>query len=141
MLSRLVCVLLLWALTGPALAVQAETKSPEDEFAEPFAAITDQTLTFTGREFVKYFTAKWAELGGVKKSEPLSIRERPANGRGSMISIEYRFRQIYIGFFSPNRSRLKASAEAAAERAVTIVGDTELNRLLFKDPDMAGDEL
>jgi hypothetical protein len=121
-------------------AATATEPSPEDSFAEPYAAVVDQTLTFTGHEFASRFTAKWAELGGVQRSETLAIRERPTGSRGSLVWIEYRMRPIFSGFFSPNRNRLKENAEMAAQQALSIVGETELARLLFKDPDVAGDE-
>jgi hypothetical protein len=116
-------------------------ESAEDALVASYSSVADQTMTFTGREFATRFVARWAELDGRTKIDTVVVRERPAGTRGSLITVEYRFRPIYSGFFSPNRARLKEAAEAAAELAVRLVNEMDLARLLFKDDDLSGEEL
>lgn len=135
---KLIYVLFILSLSsGMSFAAGEET---EDALAQSFASVVDHTFTFTGREFTTRFTAKWAEHNG-KATNDIVIRERPAGSRGSLITVEYRFRQIYANFFSPNRTRLKEAAEMAAVLAVQYVGETDIAQLLFRDPDLAQDEL
>jgi curli production assembly/transport component CsgE len=50
-------------------------------------------------------------------------------------------RRIFQGQISPNRHQIKMLSEAAVDIAYKAVTEGEMQRLLFKDPDIGQDEI
>jgi curli production assembly/transport component CsgE len=102
--------------------------------------VLDSTVTVLGREFFSAFADAWRELD-VQQRYGVTIFETPTARFGSTIRIHSRGRQIW-------QSLLRPSRQEARELAPTVAGDLfqglmrmEAEEALFKDPDMAPEEL
>lgn len=102
--------------------------------------VADGTVTFIGQEFYRAFMNTWLELGMTDRYS-LSIHERPSARWGSMVWVEFANRRVFSTFLSPGlRASIAETGEQAARQAHQNVVDVDLQRLLFKDPDLAADE-
>lgn len=102
--------------------------------------IVDQTVTVAGHEFYQHFAALWRDKE-LANRYAISVYERPTARWGSQIWIEYAQRRVFQVFLPPGRANVRAVSEQAAEIAFQNVVDTEVQRLLFREPDLAPDEI
>lgn len=98
-------------------------------------------MSFIGQEFYRAFMTAWRELPMTERYS-LSVQERPSARWGSLVRIEFANRLVFSTFLSPGRRDLIGPAgEQAAQAAYQNVVDADVQRLLFKDPDLGPDEL
>lgn len=127
-LSAACCVWLSCALAF------ASTGADEDG-----GVVTSQSITVSVHEFCQYFIAAWRDKAGSGQYS-LAIRERPSARRGSEVWIEFAQRRVFEARLPPARSSIKAMSEDAAEATFQAVMETEAQRKLLVDADMAPDE-
>lgn len=133
------------ALMAPAAAqppAPGESAVAAARLADPYSGVVvNDTITFIGQEFYTTFVAKWRDESGVERFS-VTVRERPSARWGSLVSIEYEHREMFRAFLSPGRREFVRQAAQDASRIVyRNVVDMEVQRLLFRDPDLARDEL
>jgi curli production assembly/transport component CsgE len=136
--------LLAFGFSVSVCAAQAQAPSAaaaSSSRADPYAGVVaDGTITFVGQEFYRHFAASWRDQARVERYS-LSILERPSARWGSLVWIEFANRRVFSAFLSPGRrDRIRAVAEEAVQTVYQNVVDSEVQRLLFKDPDLAADE-
>ena len=85
------------------------------------------------------FSSAWRDLK-VTGEINIAVYERPAARWGSLIWIEQNFTRIYQSFLYPGRGNPYAAGESAAFWVQQRIADAEVNKLLFKDPDIGKDE-
>ena len=102
--------------------------------------VVNQTITVIGRDFYDYFVAAWREFP-LTERYVISIHEWPSARWGSRIRIDYAQRPVFQAFIQPVRARIKEISERAAEKTYSNTIDTEVQRLLFRDPDLGVDEM
>lgn len=102
--------------------------------------VVDQTITVAGHEFYQHFAALWREKEMASRYA-ISVHERPSARWGTQIWIEYAQRRVFQVFMPAARSNVRAVSEQAAEIAFQNVIDTEVKRLLFREPDLGADEI
>jgi curli production assembly/transport component CsgE len=102
--------------------------------------VVNQTITVIGRDFYDYFVAAWREFPMTERYV-ISIHEWPSARWGSRIRVEYAQRPVFQAFLQPVRARIKEISEQAAEKTYSNTIDTEVQRLLFRDPDLGVDEM
>jgi curli production assembly/transport component CsgE len=131
--GRVAMILILLAGIGAAHA--------QARYRDPYAGVvTNSTITFIGQEFYQEFVALWRDKPAVEPFS-LTVIERPSAQWGSLITIEYSGRQMYRAFLSPGRREfIKTAARDASQVVYNNVVDAEVQRQLFRDPDMARDE-
>ncbi len=101
---------------------------------------TDRTITVAGHDFVQAFAVQWQE-------QPLSdryaivIREHPSARRGTQVTIDYGQERVYQTFLPANRAKIPALAREAVSSCYQNVIDAEVRQLLFRDADLAPNEL
>ncbi len=102
--------------------------------------VTDQTITFTGRAFYSGFSRAWQppdnDFAGT-----LAVRERPSARWGSLIWVEYRNEIVFRTFLFPGRVDPEAVGASAAEKVAEVLEQKRIERLMFKEPDLAPSEL
>lgn len=110
--------------------------------ADPYSGVVvNDTVTFIGQDFYSTFVASWREEANVERFT-VTVRERPSARWGSLISIEYEHREMFRAFLSPGRRDfVRQAARDASQIVYQNVVNTEVQRLLFRDPDMARDEI
>lgn len=102
--------------------------------------VANQTMTVVGQDFYQHFVATWRDKA-MSERYALSIHERPSARWGSLVWVEYAQRRVFQIFLPPARANIKAVSEHAAEVSYQSVVDTEVQRLLFRDPDLGHDEI
>ncbi|KQQ87022.1 CsgE family curli-type amyloid fiber assembly protein [Massilia sp. Leaf139] len=102
--------------------------------------VIDQTITRAGKDFYQLFSASWFDQP-LAERYTVSVRELPSARFGSQIIVTFGNRRIYQGQISPNRNQNKRVSETAVEIAYKAVTEGEMQRLLFKDPDLGQDEI
>ena len=102
--------------------------------------VIDQTITMVGQAFYQSFTALWRDKARVDRYS-LAVRERPSARQGSQIWIEFGQKRVFQAQLPSNRSKLQELAEQAVEVAHDNIVDADVESLLFKDPDIATDEM
>jgi curli production assembly/transport component CsgE len=108
---------------------------------DPYAGlVADSTVTFIGQDFYRAFMSSWREMAMTERYS-LSVFERPSARWGSMVWIEFGHRRVFSTVLSPGRrDAIAQSGREAAGIAYQNVVDADVQRLLFKDPDLAPDE-
>ncbi|GIZ52988.1 curli production assembly/transport protein CsgE [Noviherbaspirillum aridicola] len=132
---RFLAVLALLALL--ALLPWARAQAAGDTLG---ALVVNQTVTVAGQEFFQHFVAAWRERELAERYS-LSIIERPTARHGSQVWVEYAQRRMLQLQLPAARSGLQALGERAAEAVFQRVADAEVERLLFRDLDLAPDEI
>lgn len=141
---------LLWyALAISCASAQAETSVADDSALReemPLRTpaygglVANQTMTVAGYEFYRHFVAAWRDKEGSERYT-LSVHEQPSARFGSRIWIELSHRRIFQTNLPPTRSTLQPMSEYAAELAYNTAMEAEVEHALFRDPDLAADEL
>jgi len=153
---RMVCMLVIAlalpvAQAGPVdAAVQSGASDQPQAARDPAQAasaldqfdgiVIDQTMTRPGKEFYQLFSTGWHDQT-LSERYTISVREQPSARFGSQIHIVFGSRRVFQGQLSPNRSQIKMLADAAINIAYKAVTEGEMQRLLFKDPDVGQDEI
>ena len=102
--------------------------------------VIDQTITRPGKDFYQLFATNWRDQP-LSERYTVSVREQPSARFGSQVFIVFGNRRIFQGQISPNRHQIRMLSEAAVEVAYKAVTEGEMQRLLFKDPDIGQDEI
>lgn len=102
--------------------------------------VLDHTMTRIGQEFYQAFVSAWRELGEID-SISLALYERPSARWGSLIWVEHKSGRLFQVFLHPGRLRARESGEQAAALVFQRVGQMEVEKTLFKDPDLGNEEL
>ena len=131
---------------APALPQDAATLARSRQVEQRVMAevygglVIDQTLSPNGREFYRSFVAAWTDRPRVDRYA-LVVRERPTPRQDSHISIDQGLRRVFQGRLPTRRGDLSEYAARVAEATYQFVGDAELQAQLFRDPDLAREEL
>lgn len=102
--------------------------------------VVDQTITVVGQNFYQMFVSVWRDKPNQDQFS-IAIREKPSARWGNEIWVEYAQRRVFQATLPPNSSNIRAIADLAVEIAYKNVVNTEVQRLLFRDPDIGPDEL
>jgi curli production assembly/transport component CsgE len=145
--ARRLCLALAWTLAaGSAAALEEgvlENGPPLETPGLPEkldGVLLDHTMTRIGREFYQAFVEAWRELGEVD-SISLALYERPSARWGSRIWVEHKSGRLYQVFLHPGRQRAREAGEQAAAQVFQRVGQMEVEKTIFKDPDLGDEEL
>jgi curli production assembly/transport component CsgE len=107
---------------------------------DPYAGVvTNQTVTVAGQAFYRNFMAGWQDKE-MNERYALSIHERPSPRQGSKVWIEFAQRQVFQSNLPPSHSAIKEISEQAVEITYQNVVDADVQRLLFREQDLAVDE-
>jgi curli production assembly/transport component CsgE len=101
--------------------------------------VTNQTVTVAGQEFYQNFITAWRDKE-LSDRYTLSIHERPSARWGSQLWIEFAQRRVFQTNLSTSRSAIKTASERAVEIAYQNIVDADVQRLLFREIDLAVDE-
>lgn len=134
--SSLLCIDGAWAETAPPAPVKAPQLLQEVEGGWP----TDRTITVSGRDFFQAFAALWQEQP-LYERYPIVIRELPSARRGTLVSIEYGQVRVFQSVLPASRPKIPALAREAVTICYQNVIDAEVRQLLFRDADLAPDEI
>ena len=119
---------------------ESETVGNQKILNDPYTGIVvNQTITVAGQDFFQYFIAAWRDKEMVDKFEIL-ISERPSARFGSQIWINYGQRRIFQTFLPAARAAIKPISLAAADAVYEGIVQADVQRLLFRDPDLGPDE-
>lgn len=102
--------------------------------------VVNQTISSVGHDFYQAFVAAWREMP-LNERYALTIGERPSARLGSQVWVEFSQRRIFQAVLPPARARIASVGAAAAELVHQRVVDSEVERLLFRDPDLGPDEI
>ena|SRR5690606_34495006 len=106
----------------------------------PGGVVLNKTLTIIGYDFYQYFSKSWRTRDNTDHYS-LVVVERPNAMRGSEVWVEFRNKRVFTTRISPRRSAIRARSERAVELVYQAVVDTEMQQALYRDPDLAREEL
>jgi curli production assembly/transport component CsgE len=118
-------------------APETATRTLQEQFG---GVVTDQTITSAGQDFFQYFSALWHDKP-MSEQFAIAIRERLSARQGNRIQIEFANRTVFEAVLPAARGNVRALSENAVDIAYEAVANNAAGRLLFRDPDLAGDEL
>ncbi|SAL84693.1 curli assembly protein CsgE [Caballeronia terrestris] len=124
--------------TPRARAADVNNQQPLD--AALGGVVTTDTVTLAGQDFYNWFAQAWSAIP-LSERYIISVHERPSARYGSLVWVEYGQRRVFQAFLPIARSNVRRVAESAAQVAFQNVMQADLTRLLFRDVDMATDEL
>ncbi len=102
--------------------------------------VTTDTVTLAGQDFYNWFAQAWSAIP-LSERYVVSVHERPSARYGSLVWVEFGQRRVFQAFLPIARANVRPVAEGAAQVAFQNVMQADLARLLFRDADMANDEL
>jgi len=102
--------------------------------------ILDATVTPRGRDFFRSFVEAWRQLDA-RTRYTVTLREQPSPRQGSVVSVEFRGRTVLRSALSPNRAVSSEQSAQFARVAFDTVLEYEAERVLFRSPDLAPEEL
>ncbi len=109
--------------------------------AEPLRGmLVNQTMTVAGQEFFRNFAAGWRDLP-VSQRYSVSIHERPSVRQGTRIWVAFNRETMFQAFLPPGRDQILALSEQAVAMVSASIIDTDLNRAMYRDADLAADEI
>ena len=130
----------------PAIALSAQggqgaTSSPlplarEVEGGWP----TDRTITVAGHDFFRAFAALWHDKP-LSERYPIVVRELPSASRGTQVLIDYGQERVFQAYLPASRAKVPALAARAVELCYQNVIDSETRQLLFREADLAPNEI
>ena len=109
--------------------------------AQPLdGVVTNATVSLAGQAFYRHFCAYWHDkpLGDMFA---IAVRERPSARRGSQVAVEYAGRVVFQGALPPSPGALRAVSQQAVEVSYESVVNAEVGRLLFRQDELAPDEI
>jgi curli production assembly/transport component CsgE len=127
-------------LSGTPRARTADVEGYQPLNDELGGVVTTDTVTLAGQDFYTWFAQAWSTIP-LSERYIVSVHERPSARYGSLVWVEYNQRRVFQAFLPIARSNVKPVAEGAAQIAFQNVMQADLTRLLFRDADMATDEL
>jgi len=124
------------------VASTARADSPRPGIAAPQygGMVVDQTVSVAGQDFYRYFAAAWRE-NALSERFTLSIHEQASARWGSRVRIEYANRVMFQASLPIARPAIPAVARQAAQAVQQRIAEAEVDRLLFRDPDLGADEI
>lgn len=126
---------------GRAAPDGAASAQAESRLAEQLEGlILDATVTPRGRDFFRAFVDAWRLLDA-RTRYTVTLRELPSPRQGSIVSVEFRGRPLLRSALSPNRAVSAEQSAQFARTAYDAVLEHEAERLLFRSPDLAPEEL
>lgn len=127
---------------GQAAPAGAGSASAESRLSELLldGLILDATVTPRGRDFFRSFVEAWRLLDA-RTRYTVTLREQPSPRQGSIVSVEFRGRALLRSALSPNRSVSAEQSALFARAAYDAVLEHEAERVLFRSPDLAPEEL
>jgi curli production assembly/transport component CsgE len=121
----------------------AEAKRSDNEnriLPDPYmGVVANQTVTVAGQAFYQDFIAAWRDKE-LSERYTLSIHERPSARHGSQVWIEFAQRRVFQSNLPPSHRAIQEISERAVEIAYQNIVDADVQRLLFRDQDLAADE-
>ncbi|WP_158940502.1 curli production assembly/transport protein CsgE [Burkholderia sp. S171] len=102
--------------------------------------VTNEVITLAGQDFYNSFVSAWRDVP-LSERYNVSIYERPSARWGSLVWVEFEHRHLFQTFLPPTRTDVKPIAERAAKTTYDNLVQADLERLLFKDQDLASDEM
>ena len=103
-------------------------------------ALIDHTLTVGGHEFFQQFSMLW-RAQPLNERYTLAIHELPSPRRGTLVWIEYDRGRVFQAYLPASRIKLVELVREANERCYENVVDAEVRKLIFREPDLAADEI
>jgi curli production assembly/transport component CsgE len=138
---RPMTVLLCALLCCGYAAGTAQAQSSRGSHDPYVGVVSNDAISFIGQEFYREFVATWREQPQADHFS-ISIHERPSARWGSLIWIEHANRQLFRTFLSPGRrDAVRLAAREATSLVYQKVVDLQVERNLYRDPDLAADEL
>lgn len=102
--------------------------------------VTTDTVTLAGQDFYSAFARAWS-ANPLSDRYIVSVHERPSARYGSLVWVQFEQRRVFQAFLPIARANVRAIAESAAGVVLQNVMQADLSRLLFRDADLASDEL
>ena len=102
--------------------------------------IVNQTATVAGNDFYQHFNFFWREQPKHERYS-LTVIEKPSVRNGTRIWIVADQKRVFDAALPTNRAQLRALAEQAADLAFQQSEEAELAQWLFRDADLAADEI
>lgn len=102
--------------------------------------VANQTMTVAGQDFYRHFVTAWRDKAGSERYT-ISIHEQPSARFGGRIWVEFAHRRIFQASLPPARASIRPLSEQAVEITYEAVIDAQVQQALFRNPDMAADEL
>lgn len=131
------------AAAAAAPGVVNETPAPAAQDAalqeQLGGIVADQTVTAAGKDFYQSFSALWHDMP-LNEQFSIAVRERASARIGNRIQVEYANRTVFETVLPAARGNIKAISARAVEAAYQNVSNAAVQRLLFRDQDLAGDE-
>lgn len=127
------------AFLGLGGAWSAPVAAADPDATPAAGVVTVQTVTIAGHDFSQYFLAAWRDKEG-SEHYTLSINERPSARLGSEVWIGYAQRRVFQTRLPPARAAIRSLSESAAEAVWQTVLQTDVERKLLRDADLAPDE-
>ncbi len=141
-LKRITAVVLVFATSmlqsGVTVASQGNVRQVQPEMYG--GIVVDNTITPAGQDFYQYFVAAWRDMA-LSERYAIAIHERPSARRGTQIWVEFAQRRVFQVALPSGRSAIRSLSEQAVELTAQKVADVDIERLLFRDPDMGADEI
>ncbi len=130
--------LLLWLAPSTAAAQAAtEARLQHEQYG---GLVVNETVSVVGHDFYRHFAAVWRE-DELSERFTLSVLEQTSARWGSRVRVEYARRVIYQRYLPISRPAIPAIGREAAEIVRQRIVDTEVDRLLFRETDLAPDEI
>lgn len=106
---------------------------------EMMGFIVDNTISHIGHDFYYSFAERLRATSRLDFN--LVVRERPDPRWGSLVTVEYEQRVVYLRFLPPNTTELKDAAYEAADLVKAQIIQRKLQMLLQDTTDLERDEL
>ncbi len=102
--------------------------------------VTNEVITLVGQDFYNSFVTAWRDVP-LSDRYNVSIYERPSARWGSLVWVEFEHRRLFQAFLPPTRTDVRSVGQRAAKTTYDNLVQADLDRLLFKDQDLASDEM
>jgi curli production assembly/transport component CsgE len=102
--------------------------------------VLDQTVTKLGQSFLHFFLPAWRE-NSLSDRYTITVCEKADARRASQVWIEYGQRKVFQAFLPPADNVIRDYAEKASAIVYENIVGADAQRLLFRDDDLAVDEL
>jgi len=121
------------------LALAASSAGAQEEEAEVYGLVVDNTITRFGHDFHRYLSARLQDTSPMDFD--LVVRERPSARWGSLVWVEHNRNILYRRFLQPNVAQIEEIATQAADLVLEEINRAKLQSLLQDTFDMERDEL
>jgi len=131
-------------LSGMAHAEDFDHGSPLEELGKEIKIerlIIDHAVTFAGHEFYRSFVTEMNKNTIDTHFDQLVIEERAYAVSGSLVSVEYKNRRIFQTVVYAGPTNIEKIGSRAASIVKRYLGRQQLSSLLFRNPDLAQDEI